>query len=226
MENKPSQSTNTETNKAYQEMLGLILDGKLKLGEKISRRKMAELVNTSVIPVTEALHKLENDGLVMTIARSRTVITLPTISEMMGKYMLREVFECKMAHILCENGLSKAQENVLRDLAADLDSCSKNGEKPNPQTHRLFHYTMAEYTGYQCFVSAFNGICLYFLVCQAMSSRRRNASVPEDLHSRIIDAIVGGDCDTAERVMREHVYDSYEYVMRDIALRHQRQGLK
>jgi DNA-binding GntR family transcriptional regulator len=50
MENKPSQSTNTETNKAYQEMLGLILDGKLKLGEKISRRKMAELVNTSVIP--------------------------------------------------------------------------------------------------------------------------------------------------------------------------------
>ncbi len=113
----------------------------------------------------------------MTIARSRTVITLPTISEMMGKYLLREVFECKMAHILCENGLSKAQENVLRDLAAIWIPVQKTARNPIPDA-RLFHYTMAEYTGYQCFCQRVQRICLYFLVCQAMSSRRATPAFP------------------------------------------------
>lgn len=215
----------TEANRAYQMLLSDILEGRLKPGEKISRRKMAEMTNTSVIPVTEALRKLENDGLVSTKMRSSTIITLPTVQEMMGKYMLRESFECMIVQILCENGLTHTQESALRELAHKLDIPSDNANGSSAQNHREFHYKMAEFTGYQCFADAFNGICLYFLVCQAMSSRRRHAAVPPDLHSKIIDAIQSGDCDLVKRTMREHVYDSYDYVMRDIAFMHQKDGV-
>jgi hypothetical protein len=107
----------------------------------------------------------------------------------------------------------------------DLDSCSKNGEKPNPR-RTAFPLHHGGVYGLSVLLSARSTHLPVFSGLSGHELAPRNASVPEDLHSRIIDAIVGGDCDTAERVMREHVYDSYEYVMRDIALLHQRQSLK
>ena len=46
---------------AYNIILKKILDGEYKPGTRLSRRKMAEVTKVSVIPVIEALKKLEEE---------------------------------------------------------------------------------------------------------------------------------------------------------------------
>ena len=54
----------TAADVAYRIISQKILDGEFPPGMKLSRRKMAEVTSVSVIPVIEALKKLEEDGLV------------------------------------------------------------------------------------------------------------------------------------------------------------------
>ena len=52
----------TAADVAYRIISQKILDGEFPPGMKLSRRKMAEVTSVSVIPVIEALKKLEEDG--------------------------------------------------------------------------------------------------------------------------------------------------------------------
>ena len=54
----------TASDVAYQIISQKILDGEFPPGMKLSRRKMAEAAGVSVIPVIEALKRLESDSLV------------------------------------------------------------------------------------------------------------------------------------------------------------------
>ena len=54
----------TAVDVAYDIIKDKILSGELKPGMKLSKRKMAEITGVSVIPVIEALNRLEADWLV------------------------------------------------------------------------------------------------------------------------------------------------------------------
>lgn len=54
----------TAADVAYDIIKDKILSGELKPGMKLSKRKMARLAGVSVIPVIEALNRLEADWLV------------------------------------------------------------------------------------------------------------------------------------------------------------------
>ena len=53
---------------AYLEIRDNILKGDLAVGAVLSRRQLAEELNISVLPVSEALQGLERDGLVESLA--------------------------------------------------------------------------------------------------------------------------------------------------------------
>ena len=54
----------TAADLAYDIICRKIIGGELSPGSKLSRRKMAALTGVSIIPVIEALHRLEDEGLV------------------------------------------------------------------------------------------------------------------------------------------------------------------
>lgn len=95
----------TESDRAYNTLFNMIVDGTLVPGQKLTRRKMAEIVGTSVIPVTEAANRLESVGLLTKSDSGHISVSLPTLEEMVGKYYLREAIECKVVEILCDMAL-------------------------------------------------------------------------------------------------------------------------
>lgn len=213
----------TEANRAYDILFNDIITGKIPLGTQISRRRMAEIAGTSVIPVTEALRRLEADGLMVTQARAGAMVAFPTENEMEGKYLFREAVECQIGEILCRNGLTRRQEETLRQMAQELDT--ETDETCHLYKHKEFHIQLAQYTEYQCFVDVYNSTSLYFLVCQAIRSRRMESPVPVDLHLRIVDAIMSGDTNQARQAIHDHIYDSHDYVMQDYVAMRQKAGI-
>ncbi|MDR1179576.1 MAG: GntR family transcriptional regulator [Spirochaetales bacterium] len=200
--------------KAYETIYKAIICGELLPGTKLSRRKMARLSGLSVIPVIEALKRLETDGLVESKPRWGSFVSIPTKEKLADQYILRETIECKAVRILTEKGLSGEQESYLRDCARALD-----GQEEIPDRaakHNDFHYKLAEYTGYSSFTDVLKRIHLFFILCRAMTTRRGRSAVPLDWHARIVDAILTKDGVFAESIMKTHIYDSYQYIVEDI----------
>lgn len=200
--------------KAYEIIYSAITSGELPPGTKLSRRKMAEMTEVSVIPVIEALKRLESDGLVESKPRWGSYVTVPTKERLDNQYILREAIECKVVQILTERGLTAEQEDFLRRLARETDGGVSAEERP--KRHHEFHNTLADYTGYSSFQDVLNRINLFFILCRAMSTRRRKSEIPPDWHERIVDAIQSGDSSHAQEVMKLHIYDSYNVILEEI----------
>ena len=87
---------------AYEILRTQILRGDLPLGTPLSRRKLAARLSMSLLPVGEALQKLEAEGLVESRARVGTRVRIPTEEDVTGHYILREALETMSARLYAE----------------------------------------------------------------------------------------------------------------------------
>ena len=72
-----------------------------------SRRRVAAELEMSVLPVAEALKRLENEGVLETRARIGTRIKIPSPGEVRGLLELREALECESARLFSQRATSQ-----------------------------------------------------------------------------------------------------------------------
>jgi DNA-binding GntR family transcriptional regulator len=199
----------TTAEKAYRIISKNIFNGELEPGCKLSRRKMAELAGVSVIPVIEALKRLEDDGLVESKPKWGSFVIFPTIEKIRDMYVLREALECQVARVLSQK-ITGEQAQELRRIAYELDNPEYTNEILEYITsmHYEFHSKMADYTGYASLINSIHKINLFWILCNAIKIRRAKSPIPKDFHTSLVDVIALGDPDKAEAKMRAHVYDS------------------
>ncbi|MGH8189285.1 MAG: GntR family transcriptional regulator, partial [Steroidobacteraceae bacterium] len=106
---------------AYLAIRDGILRGQLRPGTPLSRRRLARELGMSVLPVTDALRRLEEDGLVETRARAGTRVRVPSDKDIRELYELREALETQSARLFAERA-TPAQRLELRRLGAQVDS--------------------------------------------------------------------------------------------------------
>src|SRR5881397_237350 len=84
---------------AYAAIREEILRGQLRPGTPLSRRRLAQELGMSVLPVTDALRRLEVDGLVESRARAGTRVRVPSDADIHALYELREALETQSARL-------------------------------------------------------------------------------------------------------------------------------
>src|SRR6185369_3419169 len=88
--------------RAYLSIRERILRGQLPLGEPLSRRLLAAELGMSVIPVAEALQRLESDRLVEIRPRAGTRVRIPAERDVRESYEVREALESHSARLFAE----------------------------------------------------------------------------------------------------------------------------
>jgi len=203
---------------AYDIISDKILSGTFEPGMKLSRRKMADLTGVSVIPVIEALNRLEEDGLVESKPQWGSFVTTPTRKKIIEMYMLREAIECQVARILALK-MSTEQEKILREIAKPLDNIkfAKETHIDIAKYHYQFHSKMTDFTGYSTLQNTLRKTSLFYILYQAVGhTRTDNTQESRYWHELLLDEILSGDQDRAERAMRTHINESYEAILKNI----------
>ncbi len=195
---------------AYDIICEQILNGKLAPGQKLTRREMAKLTGVSIIPVIEALHRLEAKGLVESQPRwgSRVISLSPEV--LRDRLFLREAVEVQIARILSKY-LTEEQENQLVFAARQIDEYEETGvdQAIGWEANRNLHLKMAEFTGCQSLVDALHRSNLFFLVRGTVQpSPRDKRPFVKRSHTKLIKAILSKDPDAAEEAMRKHLFES------------------
>src|SRR5688572_24940589 len=82
---------------AYSVVRERILRGEIGLGQVISRRKLAAELSMSFLPVSEALLRLEFEGLLESRPRAGTRVRIPSPEDVKGHFVVREALEVRAA---------------------------------------------------------------------------------------------------------------------------------
>src|SRR5580698_8856827 len=94
---KGTRESGSLAGEAYVIVRERILRGELPIGQAISRRKLAVELGMSFLPVSEALLRLEHEGLLESRPRAGTRVRVPTRADVQGQYIVREALEAQAA---------------------------------------------------------------------------------------------------------------------------------
>ncbi len=200
----------TAAEMAYDIICRKIIGGEIPPGAKLSRRNMAKLTGVSIIPVIEALHRLEDEGLVESSPYNGSQVIQLTQETIADRYALREAVECQVARILARE-MTPEQEDRLRRLAEELDNASRAPDDEDAfwDLHYRFHMALAKAAAKPSLEEALHRINLFqFLQRSVKTQKLSRQPIPRDLHRQIIDGIATRDPDAAEKAMRDHLYFS------------------
>ena len=191
----------------YQTLRDEILDGRLKPRERLVRRTLAKHLNVSPIPVTEALWRLEQDGLVESEPMYGSRVKEINAEMIQNELVLRVAIECQAAR-LCARNASKREFEILDEKAEQLDELleSKGHESiEGNRFHLMFHLSVAQFSGYPILKRELERAGFMEL----MRVNWINATVvnppPTRWHAQLVDVLKTRDAELAEKKMREHV---------------------
>jgi DNA-binding GntR family transcriptional regulator len=139
-----SAETGSLAAEAYGIVRHRITSGELVLGQAVSRRQLAAELGMSFLPVTEALLRLEFEGLLESRPRAGTRVRIPSPQDVEGNYIVRQALETQAA-ILFSQVASAAERSELRRLAARVDALSSKSDRSMYVTlHLKLHQRIAE----------------------------------------------------------------------------------
>src|SRR3989475_11595466 len=128
---------------AYAFVRHRILRGELSMGQVISRRKVAAELGMSFLPVSEALLRLEFEGLLESRPRAGTRVRIPSREDVRGHYIVREALEVQAAMLFAVVATDEDRSDVQR-LAEHVDAMSISDQSGYLPAHEKLHRRIAE----------------------------------------------------------------------------------
>jgi DNA-binding GntR family transcriptional regulator len=209
---KTSQDIVRLADRAYMFVREEILRGRLRPGTPLSRRRLARELGMSVVPVADALRRLEEAGLVESRSRAGTRVRVPSESDVKTLYELREALESQSARFFAERATPRERQelrrhaeqvDVLFNRLATSDSDPDFTFVVNSH-HVQLHMMIAEHARSPLLKEMIDRNHVLILNWLFDVAGRRTA-LPTGFHSRLADALTSGDAGVADAAMRAHV---------------------
>ena len=194
-----------------------IISGKTPPGTRLVRRTISKRLGVSPIPVIEALHQLEQDGLVESEPMFGHRVRVLTADAMRNDHVLREAIECQSARLCAEHATTQQLEELARQ-AEELDGLmvSDPGGQTHAEKHLNFHLTIARNTGYSALGDTLEK--LWFRRLMVLNTLNAAAlGLPGKWHAQLVKSISSRNPDEAEKAMRKHVLFNVKQQMDGLA---------
>ena len=194
--------------RAYDDIREAILTGALRPGERIKERDVAAQMGISTTPVKEALRRLEQEGLVVSQPRRGAVVGPLVLTPPDEILKIRAHLEGLAARLAAEK-MAAADRQALGAELDELETLYRDSDDREAvaEATNTFHHSIRD--------GADNVFLTRFLETLAPFDRTiriRSTLDPDEAgldateHRTIVDAILAGDGESAERVMHEHIH--------------------
>ena len=222
-ENEPIAGSLSE--KAYVLIRTKILKGEFPLGAPLSRRKLAAELEMSFLPISEAIRRLEGDGLVESRPRVGTRVRVPTPQDVRDSYIIREALETQSARMFCERA-SPAERAEIRSISTRLEEMARSSEVETKDSdlqfsiqtlHVQFHMRIAECT--RCFPLYDLLEKNHLLIFNWFYDVSAGSKIAPGRHEALVNVLTGDDPDAAALEMGRHVRSGMEEIQDGIAIR-------
>jgi len=210
---------------AYVRIRGLILQGALSPGERILEERMAAELGISRTPIREALARLQSEGFLSGEGRRGLTVRHYTVDDVRDIYDLRAVLEGHVAALAAEHAtrpdMRRMQEGNARMREAIERWQAVAHDRQAVEEVRLLHQAVVTASRSQRAATLLRSLVEIPLVLRAAScyTSEQLWHSYED-HERIAAAIEAREVRRAEMLMVEHVLQTRDVVLAELARRH------
>jgi DNA-binding GntR family transcriptional regulator len=197
----------TLTERVYATLRDDILAGRLEPGVRLVRRILAKRLAVSPVPVSEALLRLESDGLVESAPMYGARVVVTSDASVRDDLVLREAVECQAARE-CAVAASDQALRELTQQAEAIDAVMRAGADPadlvSDQAHGALHLAIIEAAGCSGLARELRRLWFRRQMHRAWVTAA-DRGLPPGWHRELIAAIASRDPQRAEAHMRFHV---------------------
>lgn len=185
-------------------LLGRIMSGALKPGDRLVELRIAGEMATSQAPVREALRELEAMGVVETLRNKGARVRVITDAELRQIYDVRAQLEGYAAELAAAAGAPVKSKLIaciraMRKAARQSDSVGFAGH--NSEFHRI----IVECTGNRVLLDLWESLNVRMRTMVNVSRSSRNLLALAESHLPIVETISAGDSARARLAARDHV---------------------
>lgn len=194
------------TSKAYLEIRRRILENEMPAGHQVTEKDLAAILRMSRTPTREALIRLANEGLVEIRPRHGMRVRPVSPDDMREIYDILTALESAAAALAARRGLTPEQVQPLRQAVDDMDVALAEDDMSGwARADDLFHRRLVELSGNDRMVRLVSTFLAQSHRVRLMTLRMRpKPTRSNEDHRAVVEAITGGDAETARRVHREH----------------------
>jgi len=177
----------------------------LKPGEVLDKGAICDRLGVSRFPVSEALSKLQTEGLVEILPQRGSIVSLVRLSDVTEFMLIRKALECEAVRVLTGSHSDDLIDSLTKNLAAQRAASERDDRE-------AFHAYDLEFHDILFASMSFAKIKAVIETTRANLDRARRLLIsPRRLafslaeHQAILDAIVAGDGQRGAAAMRAHI---------------------
>lgn len=197
---------------AYEEIKQRILSDGLRPGAAVNQEGVAAELGISTTPVREAFKRLASEGLMVLATHRDARVTELTFEEAQSLYEVRLTIDPLAARWAAERR-GDADAEAVRAAVGALHPLTGTAEIPALIAHREFHRAVYRASHNQPLIGILDSLWdkadryRQFTLQYRADSEAEIERVREE-HQALADAVIEGDQDRAEEVMRRHIAQS------------------
>ncbi len=188
-------------------LLGRIVSGTLKPGDRLVELKIADEMATSQAPVREALRELEAIGVVETLRNKGARVRTISDHELGEIYDVRAQLEGYAAELAAGAGApikGKLMESVKR-----MKQAARKGDSIAFAEHNTaFHRRIVESAGNSFLLGVWESLDVKVRTAVNVARSNRDLLEIAESHVAIVDAITSGNCKSARTKAARHVLNN------------------
>jgi GntR family transcriptional regulator, rspAB operon transcriptional repressor len=184
-----------------------IISSELPPGADIDKLVLCERLGVSRFPVSEALARLQDEGLVEILPQRGTRVSRIRLAEVRQSMFIRSALEAQAVRMLASR--SASEETLLGDIERNLRyqrAAAQAGDRGG--FHRLdleFHLILLDALGYGRVKAAVETARANLDRVRRLLSSPRHHDLTVSDHEKIAAALARGDAEAAGRAMEEHL---------------------
>ena len=200
--------------RAYEEIKKMILSGELKQGQAVSINAMAEQLQISRTPVTNACQKLEYEKLLTIVPKHGVIINTISIEDACGIYELRAAIESynakRVMDMMTDEDIIVLKESIKKQTA-EVEAGSTHGFMD--EDHYFHRYILSKNMNHEL-LSVINQLYdrAYMLGIKNSLSVRLNESIEE--HKHIVEALEKRDRQAFADAIEENILNGFRSLTR------------
>lgn len=199
----------------YEFLKDAILEGKIKPGERLVERDIAEKFNASRTPIREALRKLESEGLLQYVPRKGDIVRAIDQDEVRETYAIRKALEC----LAIESAVQRLTPQFAAELARIIEQTRQADKNKDidgvMQGLSDFDAAVLNHAGpmLKSFIQTLQESLRRYRRINLAGAPRRESAISE--HAKIAEAIAAGDVEGAKRAVCEHIDSAQRQLLKN-----------
>lgn len=189
--------TVSQVERVYDELQEAIVSGELAPSTPLRHQELSEAYGVSLIPIREAIRKLEMERLVESIPNRGARVAPISLEDLNDAYATRMAIEGEALRKAFVH-ITPAHLKQMRASREALVSKVKRDDATFYDLHRRLHFAIYELSGSAWLVHTIEILWRHTERYRRLAARMKPfVDVGDDLHGHILDAIEAGDVDAA-----------------------------